>query len=275
LHAGKENCHVIDMVASLEAGIVTVPTLFGLDPSEIVKEASPDALRELKDRQLEEKNTLDREAKDTMLASNAAELAESALTLTHYDSVHDLIEDTSGERHIRAISQNAWVQVDNAKFILAARGGVLTLQKTEPDKFTVLHKYALSPTEKSKAPWSRPREVASATTLSDAIHAADTFAATKFERIYISNGSDWRKQPASEGQLAFLNKMRSDEELLRPDQVTKGRAGDMITKIKFGARGRFDKIMVKKRQSEREIAKIDNVENMRRREVVQVGPLER
>jgi len=49
----------------------------------------------------------------------------------------------------------------------------------------------------------------------------------------------------------------------------------MITKIKFGARGRFDKIMVKKRQSEREIAKIENVENMRRREVVQVGPLER
>jgi ATP-dependent helicase IRC3 len=152
---------------------------------------------------------------------------------------------------------------------------VLTLQKTEPDKFTVLHKYTLSPTEKSKAPWSRPREIASAATLSDAIHAADTFAATKFERIYINNSSDWRKQPASESQLAFLNKMRFDGGPLRPDQVTKGRAGDMITKIKFGARGRFDKIMVKKRQSEREIAKIENVENMRRREVVQVGPLER
>jgi ATP-dependent helicase IRC3 len=275
LHTGKENCHVIDMVASLETGIVTVPTLFGLDPSEIVKEASPNALRELKNSQLEEKNILDREAKDTVLASSAAELAESALTFTHYDSVHDLIEDTSGERHIRAISQNAWVQVDDAKFVLAARGGVLTLQKIEPDKFTILHKYTLSPTEKSKAPWSRPREVASATTLSDAIHAADTFAATKFERIYINNSSNWRKQPASEGQLAFLNKIRFGEEPLRPDQVTKGRAGDMITKIKFGARGRFDKTMVKKRQSEREIAKIDRVENMRRREVVQVGPLER
>jgi ATP-dependent helicase IRC3 len=275
LHAGKENCHVIDMVASLETGIVTVPTLFGLDPSEIVKEASPNALRELKNSQLEEKNILDREAKDTVLASNAAELAESALTFTHYDSVHDLIEDTSGERHIRSLSQNAWVQVDDAKFVLAARGGVLTLQKIEPDKFTILHKYTLSPTEKSKAPWSRPREVASATTLSDAIHAADTFAATKFERIYINNSSNWRKQSASEGQLAFLNKIRFGEEPLRPDQVTKGRAGDMITKIKFGARGRFDKIMVKKRQSEREIAKIDHVENMRRREVVQVGPLER
>jgi ATP-dependent helicase IRC3 len=274
LYSGKENCHVIDMVASLETGIFTVPTLFGLDPSEIIKEASPTALRELKDRKAEEQVTLSREAKDTMLASNTSNLAESRLTFTHYDSVHDLIEDTSGERHIRAISQNAWVQVDDAKYILAARGGVLTLEKAMQDRFTVTHKYALAPTEKSKAPWSRPREVATATTLSDAIHAADTFAATKFERIYINNSSVWRKQPASEGQLVFLNKLRVGEEPLRPDQVTKGRAGDMITKIKFGARGRFDKFMVRKRQSEKEMAKIENLENMRRREVVQVGPLE-
>jgi ATP-dependent helicase IRC3 len=275
LYPGKDNCHVIDMVASLETGIVTVPTLFGLDPSEIVNEASPTALRELKDRRAEEQHiTLNQAAKDTMLASYASNLAESRLTFTHYDSVHDLIEDTSGERHIRAISQNAWVQVDDAKYILATRGGVLTLEKAKQDKFTVSHKYTLVPTEKSKAPWSRPREIATAVTLSDAIHAADTFAATKFERIYINNSSDWRKQPASEGQLAFLNKFRVDEEPLRPDQVTKGRAGDMITKIKFGARGRFDKIMLKKRQSEKEMAKIESIENMRRREVVQVGPLE-
>ena len=274
LHPGKKDCHVIDMVSSLETGIVAVPTLFGLDPSEIVNEASPTALKELKNRKAEDRLTLNQEAKDTMLASNALNLAESRLTFTHYDSVHDLIEDTSAERHIRAISQNSWVQVDDAKYVLAARGGVLTLEKAKQDKFTVSHKYALSPTEKSKAPWSRPREVATATTLSNAVHAADTFAATKFERIYINNTLEWRKQPASEGQLAFLNKMRVDEEPLGPDQVTKGRAGDMITKIKFGARGRFDKIKVKKRQSEKEMARLESVENMRRREVVQVGPLE-
>jgi ATP-dependent helicase IRC3 len=274
LHPGKENCHVIDMVASLETGIVTVPTLFGLHPSEVVNGATANALRELKDRKAEEQITQDQEAKDIMLASNASNLAESRLTFTHYESVHDLIEDTSGERHVRAISPNAWVQVDDAKYILAARGGVLTLEKPTKDKFTVVHKYALAPTEKSKAPWSRPREVATATTLLDAIHAADTFATTKFERIYINTSSQWRKQPASEGQLTFLNKMRVDEEPLRPDQVTKGRAGDMITKIKFGARGRFDKIMVRRRQSEKEMAKIENLESMRKRELVQVGPLE-
>jgi ATP-dependent helicase IRC3 len=164
--------------------------------------------------------------------------------------------------------------VDDAKYILAARGGVITLEKAKQDQFSIGYKHALAPTEKNKAPWSRPREVATATTLSDAIHAADTFAATKFERIYINNSSGWRKQPASEGQLAFLNKFRVGEQQLRPGDVTKGRAGDMITKIKFGARGRFDKIMLKRRQSEKELAKIEGIENMQRRQIVQVGPLD-
>ncbi len=274
LHPNKENCHVIDMVASLETGIVTVPTLFGLDPSEIMKEASPVELRDQKNRKAQEHLTLSQAAKATMLASNASNLAESRVTFTHYSSVHDLIVDTSGERHVRAISQNAWVQLDDSKYILAARGGVLTLERAKPDKYTVTHKSALSLTEKSKAPWSRPRIIATASTLSDAIHAADTFAASKFQRIYINNSSSWRKQPASEGQLAFLNKVRVDEEPMTSDRLTKGRAGDMITKIKFGARGRWDRMLIRKRQGEREERRLEKVEDMRRREEVRVGPLE-
>lgn len=44
LYPGKMNCHVIDFVGSLATGIVTVPTLFGLDPSEIVHEQSSKTL---------------------------------------------------------------------------------------------------------------------------------------------------------------------------------------------------------------------------------------
>ena len=274
LFPGKENCHVIDMVASLETGIVTVPTLFGLDPSEIVQEASSSQLRELKDRKAQEHSDLDREAVNTMLASNSSSLAESRLTFTHYDTVHDLIEDTSGERHVRALSQNAWVQIDDSKYVLSPRAGMLTLEGSNSGTFTVTYKYALPPSERTKAPWSKPRQIASASTLTDAIHAADTFAAAKFQRIFINNASDWRKGPASGGQLAFLNKLRPGEEPLQAHDVTKGSAGDMITKIKFGARGRFDKIMMKKRKDERDLAKMEKVEDMRKREEVHVGPLE-
>lgn len=281
LYPGKTDCHVIDMVASLETGIVTVPTLFGLDPSEILKEAKSEDMKELKNRKAEEVATLKEAASDSMSAASSSRIANARLDFTHYDTVQDLIEDTSGERHVRAISQNAWVQVDSGKYILAARGGILTLEAaaaTDQEKFTVVWKHSLPPAEKTKSPWSKARQVASASTLTDAIHAGDTFAATKFERIFINTSSSWRKGPASEGQLTFLNKIRMDEgrdlDLLTAEDVTKGQAGDMITKIKFGARGRFDKMMAAKRKENRAIEKLEQVEDMRKRETVRVGPLE-
>ena len=310
LYAGKENCHVIDMVASLETGIVTVPTLFGLDPSEIVKDATSEDLKALKQKQEE----------GTMYAtpfSGNADVSNATVDFTHYDSVHDLIGDTSGERHVRALSPNAWVQIDSHKYILAAKGGMLTLERQhstsaqpltpeltinelddmpviaapdpENDKseplYHVIWKHNLPPTTKSKSPFSRPRTVATAATLSTALNAADTFAATKFERVFITTSSTWRKTPASQGQLDFLNKLRivdvdpaspedSQTALLTPDDLTKGQAGDMITKIKFGARGRFDRIMGVKRKMIRQERAVERVRVMRERETVRVGPVE-
>lgn len=277
LHPGKRDCHVIDMVASLETGIITVPTLFGLDPSEIVKEASVDDLKKLKDKQ-ESGGKTGSGASMLGPAGSLKAPGNHSLNFTHYDSVHDLIEDTSGERHIRAISRNAWVQIDQYKYILAARGGILTLERhlsTEDqskDQFAVVWKHTLPRSEISKSPWSRPRTVATASTLSDALRAADTFAASKFERFFIATSSSWRKGPASEGQLDFINRLRqvSMEEPLTQDDLTKGQAGDMITKIKFGARGRFDRLQTKRRKVEREASK---VQEMRDRETVKVGPL--
>ena len=310
LHPQKKDCHVIDMVASLETGIVTVPTLFGLDPGEIVKDASSQDLEKLKEKRESLQDTeanLDSSSPSSMFGSTTPNLDSNRnLTFTHYDSVHDLLEDTSGERHIRAISVNAWVQVDLDKYILAAKGGILTLERrrltdkeiaaanksakakakgkegpsskvvvdgNETPLYHVIWKHSLPPTEKSIAPWSKPRTVATSSTLTSALNAADTFAATKFERIFITVSSPWRKSPASEGQLAFINKLRyvTEDEPLTGEDINKGQAGDMITKIKFGVRGRFDKLMVKKRKAEREM---DRLQGLREKEAVRVGPLE-
>lgn len=47
LSPGKRDCHVIDMIGSVKThGVVTTPSLFGLDPNEIVSEESADGLRE-------------------------------------------------------------------------------------------------------------------------------------------------------------------------------------------------------------------------------------
>ncbi|KAK7892910.1 putative ATP-dependent helicase IRC3 [Exophiala xenobiotica] len=280
LYPGKKDCHVIDMVASLETGIVTVPTLFGLDPSEMVKGARLDDMKDLKNQRNKEAG-----ASVSQIAPGLRPdiTGDHRLDFTHYDSVHDLIEDTSGERHVRAMSPNAWVQVDSQKYILAAKGGVLTLESRlspsggpEP-QFAVVWKHSLPMMEGSKSPWSRPRVVATASTLSDALHAADTFASSKFDRNFIATSTSWRKTPASEGQLTFLNRMRDvsedDVEPLTENDITKGQAGDMITKIKFGARGRFDALQVKTRKVEREMEKQRKITEMRERETVRVGPL--
>jgi ATP-dependent helicase IRC3 len=307
LHPGKDDCHVIDMVASLETGIVTVPTLFGLDPSEIVKDATAEDLRKLKEKRDED------EKLPMQRPSNTAH-PDAVLDFTHYETVHDLIEDTSGERHIRAMSPNAWVQVDSSKYMLCPPAGILTIacmsepakpsktksaaskpsapdpspsstSKTPPDPFTITYKYPLPAHAHSKSPWSAPRTIATASTLASAVAAADTFAASKFERIWLATASPWRRSPASESQLSFLNNLRGvtadldpesgdpDHLPLTPNDLTKGQANDMITKVKYGARGRFDKLRKQKAKVKREKERWEKEQEIRQRESVAVGAL--
>ncbi|CAI4210553.1 unnamed protein product [Parascedosporium putredinis] len=170
LYPDKKDCHVIDMVSSLETGIVTTPTLFGLDPGELGSALDPN----------------------------------TKVTFTQYSSVLDLIADTSGEKHIRTLSPNAWVQVAPDRYVLTA-----------------------------------------------------------------PNGTYLR------GQVDFLNKLRGRDgvEPLTVDDLTKGAAMDMITKVKHGARGRFAALGAQRRKREREAKEAEGVLERRRREQVSVGPV--
>jgi ATP-dependent helicase IRC3 len=279
LHPGKENCHVIDMVSSLKTGIVTTPTLFGLDPDELVKEAS---IEDMKDRK--ERKAAEMDPQADIAKSSSAGLAPSGLsgsmTFTDYDSVEELIEDTSGERHIRAISPNAWVQVDEHRYILSNRdGSYLTLTNTAEDgegkSYTIDYTAKLPPSVTKKSPFARPRTIATASTFQDALHAADSFATSSFEYLFISKSQPWRRGPASPAQLNFLNQMRDEGSKLEHGDVTKGAAMDMITKIKFGARGRFGKIAVGKRRVLREQEGLRKELERVKRQEVKVGPVER
>ncbi|KAI9874770.1 MAG: hypothetical protein M1830_009300, partial [Pleopsidium flavum] len=209
LSPGKENCHVVDMVASLETGVVTTPTLFGLDPSELVKDADVNQLKELRDRQERERSQKEDLTEVSREDAAMKRLPNSTIMFTDYDSVYDLIDDTSGERHIRATSPHTWVQVENDRYILSTNSGdFLTLERTSAELWSIRHTSRI-PNEslnfQSKSPFMRPREVATAGTFSDAVHAADTYASEKFPWSFISKDQAWRKKPASEGQLAFLN----------------------------------------------------------------------
>ena len=277
LHPGKADCHVIDMVASLEAGVVTTPTLFGLDPASMVDEASVDEMksqkecRELEDRREERASDFDK--------APIRPLQPRSITFTDYDSVYDLIDDTSGERHIRRISSLAWVVIGEHRYVLSNPGGsYLTIEKSEPGAdsgFNVIYTQKIAEgvmeSSNTKSPFMRPREIAKSNTLADAIHAADTFASEKFPYVFINHGQAWRKRPATDGQLAFLNKMRPMTDQLTPDMIGKGKATDMITKIKFGAKSWFNKLGASKRREGRVMEKSKQVDDLRQREKVKVG----
>jgi ATP-dependent helicase IRC3 len=268
LYPGKKNCHIIDLVSSLETGIVTTPTLFGLDPDELVNAASVDQMRLLKEQK-------EAAAVKQSLRSIAPSSAD-AVTFTDYSSVLDLIADTSGEGHIRTLSQYSWVQVGPERFILSApSGSYIRIERiAEPGSsanpcYRAVEVRALGPNT-SKSPYAAPREILTASTFQDAVHGADSYAAHAFPLTFIQRRSTWRSLPPTHGQLDYINKMRGKAKPLTPADLSKGKATDMITKLKHGARGQFARIEAQQRRRERQVAV---GESRLSREQVTVGPL--
>lgn len=275
-YENKENCHVLDFVASLKTGITTTPTLFGLDPDELVEDADATTLRNLKERR-ESEQVRELASKPQNLPigqfSDSSKLVGNVI-FTDYDDVNELIEDTSGERHIRAISPHAWVQVGDGVYIVSATGGDYMTIKHTGTSFEVIFTRKLNlKTESSKYPYARPRLLATVQRFGEAVRAADKFAKEKMPFFAISKNASWRRTPASDTQIAFINKIRDESEKLEKGSITKGQAADWITKIKHGARGRFNKITIAKRKAERITMKKDKFQEMQRKAQVKVGPV--
>ena len=261
------------MVSSLGTGIVTTPTLFGLDPSELVKEATVGDLQTLKERkEAEEERT---KLAQTRSGPSDVHLSGS-ITFTEYDSVFDLISDTSGEKHIHAISKNAWVQVAPNKYVLSGPGKTyIRLEKVEDatehqPKFEAFELRPLPQAVASKAPYASPRKLFKASTFTDAVHAADSYASETYPYALITRNQAWRKGTPTEGQLKFLNQFRDADRQLQDTDITKGKATDMITKLRHGARGRFATIDASRRRREKQVLAD---EQRSARERVSVGPL--
>ncbi|EHL02943.1 P-loop containing nucleoside triphosphate hydrolase [Glarea lozoyensis ATCC 20868] len=277
LHPGKENCHIIDMVASLSTGIISTPTLFGLDPKEIVEEASPSDMHKLQQRMKEE--TDGENSGEPTKSKQPARNISNTVTFTDYDSIYDLIGDTSGDRHIRQMSSFAWVSVTPDKFILTnSNGSYLRLERdrdvaTDEDMFLVTETAAIPSAFTVNSPFRKPREIVRAATIEAAVRAADTYATKKYPLPVILRRAQWRTRPATEGQIAFLNKIRPQNAQLTVSELTKGAAGDMITKLKHGARGRFADLAAARKKQSRAKEKLEQQQALKDREKVTVGPM--
>jgi ATP-dependent helicase IRC3 len=127
LSPGKKDCHVIDMVGTIRVqGIVTTPTLFGLDPNEVVSEATPTQMKEWAD---ELQRIRDVEKEEMIRGDPFLESMAKSVTYTDWESVQSLLDDVT-DLNVRQISKLAWVYVGDYKHILSIpRHGFLRVDK--------------------------------------------------------------------------------------------------------------------------------------------------
>lgn len=263
LYPGKENCHIIDMVGSLDSGVLTTPTLFGLHPDEGLDKTSAEECKKL--REFKEKEDAKPKPKPTIPEE------DMFITFAEYDSVHEFLRDVSGEEHIRSISEHAWVQINHQKYVLSGPSGRITIVKDkESGLYSVRHVIALPASAESKSPFSRPNEVASSLEFEQAVHAADTLARRVFLPVFIASWQPWRWGRATLMQMRMLRSRLGNK---TPEKLSKGEAADMITKLKNGARGQYMMFQAAKRRMVKKMEKDAKREEAAARENVKVGPL--
>ncbi|KAA8906630.1 P-loop containing nucleoside triphosphate hydrolase protein [Sphaerosporella brunnea] len=272
LHPDKKDCHVIDMVGSIERGVATVPTLFGLDPDELLDDESMEAAKtRVSERKAAEAGAAAAAAAATPL-SDAKPRQAPFVSFTNYPDVFSLLADSRQDLHIRSISPLCWVSISPSLHVLSMRSGFLKIfpSPNHPDTWDVTATLELPKELKLNFVKAPPRMVVSnAASLELAVKAADTFALSKHPMILLSTNAAWRKGPASEGQRALLEKVKG----LKPaDTLTKGHAGDMITRMRHGGMGRFEQLQKERRAHEREM---ERAEKARLREHVAVGAVPR
>lgn len=205
---GKKDCHIIDYVDTVDrvAGVMSVPTLLGLDPMKLKLEGK--ALQDLRKEASGPTQELDvggpSEGED-----NAAQ--PRAVTYEDHESL-DSLYDSLKEREvrIRTLSRFAWVTCKNNLHVLQSFTGVkVKIQSTSnTDQPYIVKQYRMV-YMKGVGQIERSFPLLTAKTLEDAVHGADTWISEKVPdaRTTLSHSSYWRRQPASAAQVKQLMKI--------------------------------------------------------------------
>ncbi|EGO03145.1 hypothetical protein SERLA73DRAFT_101266 [Serpula lacrymans var. lacrymans S7.3] len=295
---GKVDCRIIDFVDSTSrvAGVVSTPTLFGLDPAEIVDDETTESL----EARTSIPSSLATSSSDSppQLSSGDEIPDPTSVTYTDYDDPFSLVAQSCGAPWINKMSANAWVGCGAGVYVLECMGkGFIKVMRVEGDESDPEH-YKATYTESipiqtamalKLSPYLRSRTILTAQDLSGAIRGCDTYAVQKVIRGPLALGllrsAQWRRAPASDSQKLFIQKRWTkksrianddlattldSDSVKRIDGLTKGEAANIITRLKHGAQARYEK---RAKAGER-MAKAQDKELKRKaREVTQVGPL--
>ncbi|KAH7104237.1 P-loop containing nucleoside triphosphate hydrolase protein [Auriculariales sp. MPI-PUGE-AT-0066] len=260
----KKDCHIIDFVDSTTRvqGIITIPTLFGLTIED----------GDIKDVSLEELEERGEEAARRTSPANVPQ--PTSVSYRDYEDPFALVQDTSGCPHISVMSSFSWVGVGDDTYVLECLGkGFIKIRPfssvedaaewvaADTDNGNILngnpaytaHFVPVNNWAQSNSPYLKPRRILTAATLADAVRGVDQYAKNKVCPGRMSQGlhraASWRRAPASAGQVKVVATrwgLRSADAVIAPTPemrdrekrlkaLTKGQAGDIITRIKHGA----------------------------------------
>ncbi|KAG9314319.1 P-loop containing nucleoside triphosphate hydrolase protein [Chiua virens] len=296
--SGKVDCRIIDFVDSSSriSGVISIPTLLGLDPGEIVDDAS---IAELRARA----KSCDFDNPPIDLDCDAALPEPTSVTYYDYEDPFAMVDSFSGAPHISRLSPNAWVGCGSNIYVLECLGkGYIRI---EPDlvgegestvckagikyahqkvaclraTYTEATMHISSARQLKISPFMRKRPISTADTLSDALKSCDTYATQKILRgplaLGLRRNARWRLSPATESQKAFIQKRRRkramDRETIVVEKLTKGGAANIITRLKHGAQAYHENKM-KEHRKKLQLAEKEKLRVVR--SIVQVGPLD-
>ncbi|PPQ62828.1 hypothetical protein CVT24_000522 [Panaeolus cyanescens] len=293
-NTGKTDCRIIDFVDtnSRVSGVISLPTLFGLEPSEIEVEGNTcSALKKRAQKAIEGDNSELKPRVDLDLPQSV-----------EYTDVEDpfyIAPADDKPRHIATLSSYAWVSCGFHRYVLPIPGrGFIRVELDESQEFFV---GTFTSTRRSDEPeiemingqivaekrTVRPqfmpaRRILSAERLSEAIRGSDTYVETKLfhgrSPTSILRTAKWRSAPATEAQKSFLYKritrrepdLTDEERKAKVQNITKGDAATIITRLQHGTQVRFKR---KLRQAAKVLALKEKEQARIAREVVKVGRL--
>ncbi|KZT02640.1 P-loop containing nucleoside triphosphate hydrolase protein [Laetiporus sulphureus 93-53] len=292
---GKKDCMIIDFVDSLDTipGVICTPTLFGLDPSEVIDDESMQSLEE----RAAELDDIEDPEPSKLKAPDVPD--PTSVTYVDYDDPWELVDEASGAPHLWKLSPHAWVGCGGDIYILECLGrGFIRVEPYQNDEDETIYKVQYTPATLPMAtartlkipPYQRSREIAIAANLSDAIRAADKYATVKVVQghfaMELRRGAKWRQASATDSQKAFIRKrwkIRESDEFMehiadeqqqdkaqKLSRLTKGEAANIITRLKHGAQSRYEK---KVKQQQRAMKALQKERLRKAREHVEVGPL--
>ncbi|KDR84936.1 hypothetical protein GALMADRAFT_131700 [Galerina marginata CBS 339.88] len=248
-NTGKTDCRIIDFVDShyRVGGLVTAPTLFGLDPDEIAVDD-------------ETLVSLEKRAADTHL-SNGPDAVPMPTSVTYIDHEDPFSLEISNHKpnHIYILSPFAWVDCGQDVYVLdLLTRGFIRIEKQEDENkeyFVARYTPAAYGNKQAKelklSPYLTSREILKHETLNDAVRGCDTYVVSKVFRnssaTFLLRSAEWRSKPASDAQKNFVLKrwlkhvfrsMSEEDKKVKVESMNKGDAGNIITRLRHGAQVR-------------------------------------